>query len=81
MRNESRLEFEEALPVSATYFSILVLSSYILSNSTAENVRELIADAEIGRELLRSMSRYSLWGDRCFKNMKVGVKCHLMKGY
>ncbi|KAI9679830.1 MAG: hypothetical protein M1817_004844 [Caeruleum heppii] len=48
-----------------TFFAILSLVFYVLENPDGQSAREILKDAEEGRETLASLSKRSMAADRC----------------
>lgn len=60
-----------------TFFAVLSLAFFVLENPGKPGAQEIFADANAGRDCLKSLARRSLAADRCSTALSVRYQlCH-----
>ncbi|RFU26800.1 hypothetical protein B7463_g9539, partial [Scytalidium lignicola] len=74
MYNRRLLEGEAWFPVHATFSAIMALAYFTLRNKDHSEVQNVTKDALLGHQILTSLSKHSLWADRCLRTLKPVVE-------
>ncbi|KAH8815997.1 fungal-specific transcription factor domain-containing protein [Xylogone sp. PMI_703] len=74
MYNRKLLDGEAWFPCHATFSAIMALSYFILRNKDHLQIKDITRDALLGHQILESLSRHSLWADRCLETLKPVIE-------